>query len=187
VPRVGVRDVSFAGNHGLEWKFKTKRIAVKANARIARKLAEAKKTLQRLTKQYAGSWLEDKKYSLCFHVRHVKRSRQSAALSAARRCSKAVGGSSLRIVEGEFVLNILPNIGYHKGSASKMMYKRLKATKRAVPIFIGDDVTDEDAFKALRGGITVHVKNGKRAHTAARYTVKNINEVRKLLLWLSRI
>ena len=54
-------------------------------------------------------------------------------------------------------------------------------------MFVGDDATDEDAFKALRRGITVKVlsSGGKKSH--AHYALDDLRAVEKFLVWLACI
>jgi trehalose 6-phosphate phosphatase len=68
-----------------------------------------------------------------------------------------------------------------------MMASRLGSSKDTIPIFIGDDVTDENAFLTLRRGVTIRVKNESSARTAARYTLNNVEGVRRFLLWLTSL
>jgi trehalose 6-phosphate phosphatase len=52
-------------------------------------------------------------------------------------------------------------------------------------VYVGDDVTDEDAFSALPGGITVKV--GRAARTAAKYRLECQNAVPEFLRWLAEL
>ncbi|HEY4526700.1 MAG TPA: trehalose-phosphatase, partial [Candidatus Paceibacterota bacterium] len=73
--------------------------------------------------------------------------------------------------------------GYTKGNATQLA--RRLAPKGLVPIFIGDDTTDEDAFRALKGGITVRV--GRSSKSAARFFVRTRADVDALLETLSML
>ena len=139
-----------------------------------------------LEKRWDGVYVEDKMLSISVHFRRA-RAHPRAIEREVRRIARGIGASRLRIIGGILVLNILPKIGWNKGRAAAMMASRLKSSKNAVPVFIGDDATDEDAFRALRRGITIRVKNGKNAETSARYTLNNVESVRRFLLWLSAL
>ncbi len=73
----------------------------------------------------------------------------------------------------------------HKGKALLFLLHTLNLDREDVlPFYIGDDVTDEDAFRTLKGrGITIMVQD-RPQETAADYTLKNPDEVRRFLLQL---
>ena len=76
------------------------------------------------------------------------------------------------------VFEIRPTIDWNKGSAVRWLIEQLHL-EDACQVYIGDDLTDEDAFAVLRDGITVHV--GSRADTMAKYRLKDTEEIRLLL------
>lgn len=183
--RVRVRGVSFAGNHGLEWSVRGERSVVAVASRPQRALMSVKKSLGAIAVRYRGAFIEDKRYSLAVHYRHVRALRRNAFVQAVQDIVHTIGGRHLRAVPGILILNILPNIGWNKGTAARMMHARLRRSKTSVPLFIGDDATDEDAFRALPIGITVHV--GRSAKSAARFYLHSQHEVAKFLVWLTRV
>ncbi len=83
--------------------------------------------------------------------------------------------------EGKMVVEIKPDIDWHKGKAVLWILEALGINKdeQTIPIFIGDDVTDEDAFEAIKDkGIGILVENHGQ-QTAAAYSLKNVYQVRK--------
>ena len=184
--RVRLGNISIAGNHGLEWSIAGKQKRAAVSPAMMRALRAARRELMSLEKRWDGVYVEDKMLSISVHFRRA-RAHPRAIEREVRRIARGIGASRLRIIGGILVLNILPKIGWNKGRAAAMMASRLKSSKNAVPVFIGDDATDEDAFRALRRGITIRVKNGKNAETSARYTLNNTESVRRFLLWLSAL
>ena len=182
--RVRLGNVSIAGNHGMEWFIAGKRKRVAVSPAMMRALRAARKEFRALEKRWDGVYVEDKKLSISVHFRRA-RAHPRAIEREVRRIARGIGAKRLRVIGGILVLNILPKAGWNKGRAAAMMASRIKSSKNAIPIFVGDDETDEDAFRALRRGITIRVKNGKNAETAARYTLNNTESVRKFLLWLA--
>ena len=89
----------------------------------------------------------------------------------------------LRKAYGKKIFELQPDIDWHKGKALLTLLKALKLDRDDVlPIYIGDDVTDEDAFRALQGrGIGIVVWS-EPYETAASYSLKNPDEVRDFLL-----
>jgi len=102
-----------------------------------------------------GVLIEDKVLTLALHYRmlggekveHVKR----GFLQIARHENKG----ELEIVDGAEVLEVRPK-GWHKGKAVQLALKDLG---NVLPFYIGDDATDEDAFRTINNGITVRVSN----------------------------
>ncbi len=86
------------------------------------------------------------------------------------------------ITEGPKVLEIRPRVGWDKGMAVRWI-QQASGHPNALPVYIGDDTTDEDAFLALPDGITVSV--GKGRETSAQYFLENQESVPEFLLWLS--
>jgi len=97
----------------------------------------------------------------------------------------AAGHPELRKSYGKKIFEIQPQMDWHKGKALLSLLRTLKLDRQDVlPIYIGDDVTDEDAFRALKGrGIGIVVWD-KPYETAAAYSLKNPDEVREFLLRL---
>lgn len=87
--------------------------------------------------------------------------------------------------QGRKVFEILPRVQWDKGSAVLRILERLRET-HSVEIalcYIGDDTTDECAFRQLPAAITVRV--GESQPTAARFHLAGDEEVSKFLNWIS--
>jgi trehalose 6-phosphate phosphatase len=83
------------------------------------------------------------------------------------------------ITSGKKVFEIRPLGIWNKGDAVKWIWKHFDGNR--IPFYIGDDLTDEDAFKVIRGkGIGISI--GKSDETD--YYLKTQEEVKKLLQWL---
>lgn len=94
---------------------------------------------------------------------------------------------------GRKVVELRPDIDWDKGSALKWIQNRLPREGRSIAIYIGDDLTDEDAFDALRaGGVGIAVRHDEDLDrpTAARFTLADPGQVREFLHrgagWLAR-
>jgi trehalose-phosphatase len=84
----------------------------------------------------------------------------------------------LNVIKGKKVIELTPNVSWNKGSAVLWILKQLK--DNCLPIYIGDDQTDETAFKALRKkGITIRI--GKSKKSFADYYLKGYWEISRLL------
>jgi trehalose-phosphatase len=84
------------------------------------------------------------------------------------------------------VLEIRPNIDWDKGKAVEWVLASIASDipARYLPVYIGDDRTDEDAFRILRRrGLTVLVSSEKMV-SDAEYVLNNVKEVKIFLKWL---
>jgi trehalose 6-phosphate phosphatase len=120
-----------------------------------------------------GVRLEDKQMSVSLHTRGASRraARQAHDLlvRALRPCSH------LYVLPGSHVWEVLPREIPGKDAAIRQAVRRLRAP--FLPIYVGDDTTDEPAFALLDRGITIKVGPGDRK-THARYWLAGPAEVR---------
>lgn len=182
--RVGLEGLIYVGNHGLEIegpkiKFKSHVPAVfTANLRRIRDELGAKLS------GIKGVFLEDKGLSLSLHYRLADKS--SARLirdifDAAAR--PYLLKRKIQVKPGKKVFEIRPPLEWDKGKAVLWLLARqqfIRGEQSLVPVYLGDDVTDEDAFRALKGkGVTVSV--GPAQDSSARYYLKSHQEVGEFL------
>ena len=80
------------------------------------------------------------------------------------------------------VLEVFPRIDWHKGRAIKWIAQEILPTSPLL-IYVGDDISDEDAFAAIREGITIRV--GGLSDTAAQYSLPDVAAVGLFLKWLN--
>jgi trehalose 6-phosphate phosphatase len=181
--RVGVEGLYFAGNHGLEIDGPGVR-RQHEQALAARPLLEAcAERLRSALGGMAGVLVEDKGLTLSVHYRLVEDEREQHAV--VRHVHALCGGAAeLRLTEGKKVVEVRPAVEWDKGRATTFLVEALlgDAPAAAPVVFIGDDRTDEDAFRALDGrGEGVIVGNPPPSDTAARSYVRSPEEVAELL------
>ena len=136
-------------------------------------LDEVAARLRSLTDFYPGSEVEDKPVSVAFHYRRVDPSRQRRAADKAARLSEEF--TELRMMTGKRMVEFL-GTDVDKGSVIAALTERYGADRT---VFIGDDVTDEDGFAALRAR-DVGIKVG-RGPTLASRRVRSVAGVARLL------
>ena len=128
-----------------------------------------------------GIRIEKKRWSVDVHYRLVHPRHVPEIRATVQRVMRSYQ-DSLKLTRGKKVLEARPAINWSKGHAIVKLLS-MRDYAGALPVFIGDDRTDEDGFRALRGrGITVHVGTSRR--TAARYRVRGVPDVLAFLAWI---
>jgi trehalose 6-phosphate phosphatase len=129
------------------------------------------------TLRLPGIRLENKKMSLVLHFRKAPVSSARELRTRIRDIAEMLGPEGLHVIEGRDALELLPPEIRGKGLAVQGIASGVQRT--SLPIYIGDDTSDESAFAAFPAGITIRVGRGRG--TVARYMVRDTNEVRKFL------
>jgi len=124
----------------------------------------------------SGFFLEDKHYALALHyclARPEEAERAVATfLSAVQAYQRK--GITLEVSHGKEVVEVHP-LGVNKGKAVQSLLT-LRNTA-ALPVYLGDDTSDEDTFRTVNGhGLTIAVADPP-GHTAARYYLRNSQQV----------
>lgn len=176
---VGVKDLSYIANHGFEiWHRDRLWVHPKAGG-LRPSLGRAVKDLENGLGTINGLVVENKVYTVSVHYRNV-RGVPTAGMRKQISDSMERYGDSFRISWGKKVFEIRPNIDWDKGKAVLRLTELIHGSTRPLKIYIGDDRTDEDAFRILsERDISVLVR--KRAKTFARYYVNNVSEVTRFL------
>jgi trehalose-phosphatase len=105
-----------------------------------------------------GVFIEDKDLSIALHYREAEPAVRVVAQSVFMDAARAgIDAGRLRLLPGACVVELLPATGWHKGHALEWIRQRIQRLHGPTfTIYIGDDVTDEDAFRAVGSdGITI--------------------------------
>jgi trehalose 6-phosphate phosphatase len=177
--RVGVRRAWYVGDQGFLLKAPTSHTVVLASAAQRARIARVAGALRARLDGTRGISIEAKVATLTVHYRGASR---ASRMKARRVVLDLVGGASgLRLMPGKRVWEVLPAAPVGKARAVSFILRLARAVApgtRWLPIYIGDDIADEQVFKGWRG---VSVAVGRRHHTAARYYVWSPAEVRTAL------
>jgi alpha,alpha-trehalase len=179
---LGVPGALIYGNHGME------RLSRAGNIRVPegweaeeRALRNATPELAALVKEFPGSQLEDKRFSLSLHYRGID---MTAFPELDARAREIAARWSLRLADGKRVMNVVPRNAVNKGDAVLEIVRESGAACPASSIlFVGDDVTDEDAFAALSAfpnATTVRVGDD-HADSAAKFVLDTPRQVHEML------
>ena len=177
--RVDIEGIVYAGSHGFDI----------AGPRGLRKqvateflpiMDAAEKELKEKLAGIHGILLERKRFSVAAHYRQAN---ENGVTKVTRALNEVVARhSELRTIAGKKVFELQPNVDWNKGRAVFWLLETLGLEQPEVlPLYVGDDVTDEDAFRALRQrGVGIVVSELPRP-TAARYALKSPAEVERFL------
>lgn len=169
--------VHLVGSHGGEFDLDFEG-SLPAEAVGLRRELEAQ--LGAIASRFAGCAVEVKPASVALHYRNADPDAGRAALAEAEAGPGALPGVHAK--HGKMVLE-LAVVPTSKGSALELLRRRVGAT---AVLFLGDDVTDEDAFRMLGPG-DVSVKVGMNGATAARHRVADTGDVSRVLARLSEL
>lgn len=180
---VGLENLHFAGSHGFDISGPEG-----GDRRIRHRVAEevvpaVARVTERLEKELAGTEgaiVEPKRYTVAVHYRTVSAEDFGAVESAVDGALE--DHPELKKAHGKKVFEIRPRLEWDKGEAVLWLLEALGLDGAGVvPLYLGDDTTDEDAFRALEGrGIGIVVTRAPRP-TAARYSLQDTGEVRDFL------
>lgn len=165
-----------AGLHGLEHRNAKGQISTLGEAEA---LDHLRAPLAKFAAGYRGLLLEDKGRALAFHYRLAP----EREAEVKEKIKNLTGGSrDLRTIHGKMVVEIKPRHA-DKGSAVRAFMTEAPFHGR-IPVFLGDDVTDEDAFKVVNELNGLSIRVGPAQETAARHRLDGVDQV---LQWLTQI
>jgi trehalose 6-phosphate phosphatase len=186
--RVGLAGIWYAGSHGFELTGPDgAHHENDAAAAAVPVLADAAAALGHRLATVAGVAVEHKRFAVAVHYRNAARDHIGAVAAAVRAAGQRY---ALRVTTGREVIELRPDIDWDKGKTLRSIIDHVsRETGPLAPIYLGDDITDEDAFDAIShdgAGIVVrHTDDGDRA-TAARFALDDPAQVREFTERLAR-
>jgi trehalose 6-phosphate phosphatase len=177
--RVDIDGIVYAGSHGFDIAG-PRGLRRQEATKFLPALDAAETELRQKLAGIAGALIERKRFSIATHYRNVNENDFSKLERAVSEI--AARHQELRRMEGKKVYELLPNIDWDKGKAVLWLLENLGLEHGKVcPIYIGDDRTDEDAFRALgQCGVGILVSEQPRP-TAASYSLRDPTEVERFL------
>jgi alpha,alpha-trehalase len=177
-PLVAIKDIAYIGNHGLEISY-GQRCWIHPDAKKTQPiLREALRNIHLSTKDIPGILVENKGLTGAVHYRLADPAFGKTLNDIVKEEVEQIG-RILKITEGKKVFEIKPDILWDKGKGVLELMGWLNPRERSRLIYIGDDQTDEDAFREInrsdRSSLTIHVGRAKKSK--ARYRLANIKEV----------
>jgi trehalose-phosphatase len=177
--KVGVQGIIYVGNHGLEIENPAGRHKIILAPARKRELKRITQNLQNSLKEIPEILFEEKGPILSVHYRNVPQ-KFFAQIPQVLEEELQQWKDRWKMASGKMVLEIRPNVDFHKGKAVIGILKTFPYLG-LLPIYLGDDQTDEDAFRVLKGqGISVFIGPG-RLPSEADFFLKNPGEVQEFL------
>ena len=193
---MGLDNLIVAGSHGFDiWSPDEGTIEHGAGTGFEDLIAEVEERLENETSGIEGASVEPKKASVAVHYRLVSEGEQQKIKDTVDDLL-AERPDELKMTPGKMVYEVQPKIDWDKGKAVLYLLETLELDRDdVVPMYLGDDTTDEDAFGALSetssGGIGIFVGHADDPEvagrtTAADYVLNTVREVEQFLDKLAR-
>ena len=182
--KVRLSGIYYAGSHGFDIISASGEPVVDERLERFRQylppLDRATEMLERELEGVEGSQVERKRFAIAVHYRRVKDTDLDRIEAAVRKTAPEV--PLLRVTTGKKIFEFRPDFDWDKGRALLWLLKELDLDRADVtPLYLGDDTTDEDAFRVIRNqGVGVVVgRDGEDSH--AHYALEDTDEVAAFL------
>jgi len=168
-------DVTLAGNHGLEIERGETEWVHPDVARHRDQLDQVCRTIEQRLIEQSGVFLENKGITATVHYRRAPAGTEQPLRETIQDVTSTVPG--LVVTEGKCIFEIRPDVSWNKGNAVE---KLLEESGTDLALYLGDDDTDEDAFRVLAGTNHIGIVVGKDKSAAA-YRLDTVEAVQQLL------
>lgn len=173
--KVGLKNIIYAANHGMEIFHNGKHLLRMGHA-YKKPLQMLACELRESLSDVSGVVVENKELSVAVHFRMVGvRSRVHVKKVVKKLSEFYLKKYKLQLTAGKMILEIRPAKIWNKGRAVLWVWRKL--APQYTPVYIGDDATDEDAFKALRPYDSVTIRIGMKRRTHAKCFVESIRDI----------
>jgi trehalose 6-phosphate phosphatase len=186
---VDIEDALYIGNHGMEYLKGNQVIIDPEAAHYQSQIRNIEEVLKNKLNMN-GLILENKRISLAVHYRLIKE-QEKAKATILKIINTLNLSPDLAVFPGRKIIEIKPTTGRNKGTIIREMVKKYGIKQL---IYLGDDTTDQDAFKIIRElnknsftGISIVVlseETPQKVIEDADYSVGNIKELEDFFNWL---
>jgi trehalose-phosphatase len=182
--RVGLPMLGYVGSHGFDISGPPSSagepLRLEVGEGIPEKIERAAETVRQELADIEGVFVEPKRFAVSVHFRQAEERELPRIERAVDTAIAAEPG--LRKGHGKKLFEIRPDLDWDKGRALLWLLEALDLDRPEVlPFYIGDDLTDEDAFRAVAGrGVGILVSEEPR-ETTAEYRVRDPGEVVEVL------
>lgn len=179
---VGLDGLYYAGTNGLEMDLRGAKYAHPRAAASRARIDKAIAALQPLLNDHAGARIEDKRFGLTVHYRHLDESRHDDFHAQAWDRLSAQPG--LRVLRGPLAIEVIPELGCNKGTALRTIVESVGGAP--IPFYAGDEANDADALQAAAELHGIGVGVGPRAPDVAQHRLADPQALQDVLVDLSR-
>ncbi len=179
--KVGFENLIYAGSHGYDISGPDNfSFQLPEGEEVLRDLEQADENLRKQLAAIPGAVVERKRYAIAVHYRNVEAEDVAKVIEAVDK--ELANHEKLKRGEGKKILELKPAADWHKGKAITWLLKTMNfGNERYMPVFIGDDITDEDALKSIQN-LGVGILVGSHGQdTAASFRLDSIEEVTSFL------
>jgi trehalose 6-phosphate phosphatase len=192
---MGINDLVVAGSHGFDMgNHGANAVGRDAASGFESLLSTVTERLRTEVEPIRGAAVEPKRFSVAVHYRLVA-VQQHPTVTAIVDALLADYPDQLKVTPGKMVFEIQPKVDWDKGKAVQYLRQALHVDgDQFVSLYLGDDITDEDAFRVLKGqhtpgiGVVVaDVGDPEQAGrtTAADFVLESVEEVQRFLSTLA--
>jgi trehalose 6-phosphate phosphatase len=189
--RVEGRELYLAGNHGLEIEGPGICYQHPDVCQLRPELDALGQAMKGDLEAIPGAWVEDKGLTLSVHFRRVPAARvPEVKARLLKHAGPGIDAGRLTLRTGQAVLEIRPHVEWTKGEAVHWILEQVRMERPAanmLALYLGDDDTDEDAFRILASTDVGIVVGNDRHGSAAQFYVESTAEVEQLLTVLSTL
>ena len=181
---VALERIIYVGNHGLEIEGSKIKFESQISSQLFSIIRNLKEELTNKLSKIKGIFVEDKDVTLSVHYRLATRSSYLLAKKIIEEVIQPfLARNKIKVSYGKKVIDIKPPVQWNKGRVVAWLLARqtfILGNHQIMPIYLGDDVTDEDAFGMLKNkGLTIYI--GKPKNSQAKYYLKDTQEVFEFL------
>nr|WKN38635.1 trehalose-phosphatase [Tunicatimonas sp. TK19036] len=178
---VGIENIYYTGSHGFDIEGPQQvAFGLPEGNSIIETVEEVARALQKKLSSLEGILVEPKKYAVAVHYRNARKNVGSKVIALTQELVDQYPG--LRTGAGKMVIEVRPTIDWDKGKAMQWIADKLCLQELGFHHFyMGDDITDEDAFKLLPEHGTGIIVGDHQSPTYADYRIDSASEMDELL------
>lgn len=186
--RVGINDIYYVGNHGIEITgpdIDFIKSEAEKNIQVIDKICE---DIEERIGYRTGLIIENKKFTASIHYRSLEENDISRVKEVILDSARPyIVNGVVKVLHGKKIFEVRPDINWDKGKAVSWLLKSTGFGEKSYPLYLGDDETDEDAFRSLKeNGVSALVSRTFRESNAD-YLLRNVKEVKIFLKYLIKI
>lgn len=182
IARVNLRGIAYGGSHGLEVQRRDGRRTRHGQPETYdEEVRRAAELLLEHAADHPGTQVERKPFSVAIHYPHSEPQQEAHFRAGVRALGSRF--ERLEVLAGKHVLEFRPRSGWNKGDVVKLLLG--EEADASLAVVLGDDVTDEDAFRAVEPeGHAIHVGAEPAWRSSAQYRLESPDEVRE---WITQL